>query len=126
MVGILAFKVGLGQGELGWLIVGLDVHGIGGNWYLPESLLLFAQTLLGNTGSSTEHPQVLLHVINILQMQPGNPDPLANESTDHGAIGEMFRAVIIGVRLLLVGVVRLQIFGHVVHGILMLVEMLFQ
>jgi len=69
---------------------------------------------------------MLPHVLDILQVQPGNLDPLTDEGADRGAVREKFWTAVKDVGLLLVGVIRLQIFGHVCHRVLVLVEVLFQ
>ncbi len=69
---------------------------------------------------------MLPYVLDILHVQPGNLDPLTDEGADRGAVREKFGTAIKDVGLLLVGIIRLQIFGHVCHCFLVLVEVLFQ
>jgi hypothetical protein len=69
---------------------------------------------------STKHSHMLTHVINVFQMQTGNPDPLSDVSLDHRAVGKDFGSIIKDASLLCVGVISLEILGHVGHGSYML------
>ncbi len=95
--------------------------------YLLEGLTALGPDFGWDDGQgSTKHPHMLTHIIAILQVPPGNPNPLTDVHPDHRTIGKEFWSISEDVMILVLGVVGLEVLGHVSHGSLVFEEMLFQ